>query len=189
MNYVTFDIETYSPGKKDKIDVNEMRVSVIGAYVSWVDEYVAFLEEETNDFLNLLKHSDLVIGYNHIYFDLAVLQKYADWDLKKLTNYDLMLELEKKLGFKLKLDDVCKANFGTQKTDSFEQYKHYYWEKNWEPLIDYCMHDVRLTEEIFRKAKRSEPVKYLDLSEVKEVSLDAPKPQRVFFEEQTESIF
>jgi DEAD/DEAH box helicase domain-containing protein len=189
MNYVTFDIETYNPSKQNKIDTEKMRASVVGAYVSWIDEYIAFLEDEVKDFLNLLRQCDLVVGYNHLYFDLPVLQKYSDWDLGKLPGYDIMLEIEKKLGFKLKLDDVCKVNLGTKKTDSFEKYKHYYWEGKWKELIDYCMNDVRLTEEIFRMITATQTLKYNDLIEIKEVVLDKPQSGKVEIDLQTESIF
>jgi DEAD/DEAH box helicase domain-containing protein len=189
MNFITFDIETYSPSDLNKIDVNEFRTSVIGAYISWIDEYVAFMEKDVGVFLKLLKKADLVIGYNHLWFDLPVLQKYSDYDLKKLPSYDIMLEIEKKIGFKVKLDDVCKSTLGSKKTDSYEVYKHYYKDKNWEPLIDYCMHDVKLTNELFLLAMDQKPLKYVDLLDVKEILLDLPTPTSVKFEEEIESIF
>ncbi len=178
MNYITFDIETYSPSGLEKIDVNEFRVSVTGAYISWIDEYIAFLEEDTKTFIDLLKKADLIIGYNHIWFDLSVLQKYSDIDLKKLPCYDIMLEIEKKIGFKVKLDDVSKATLNSKKTDSYEQYKHYYAEKKWAELIDYCMNDVKLTEELYRLVLEGKPLKYTDLLETREVILDMPRIQQ-----------
>lgn len=190
MNFVTFDIETYSPSDSEKIDVNEFRASVIGCYISWIDEYIAFLEEDVRDFISVLKKADLVVGYNHIWFDLPVLQKYADIDLLQLPSYDIMLQIEKKIGFKLKLDDVCKANLGEQKTDSYEQYKNYYKDKNWLPLIDYCMHDVRLTNEIFNLILSEGKLKYKDLLDTREIFLDKPMPgQRVVEGDEPEGIF
>jgi DEAD/DEAH box helicase domain-containing protein len=189
MNFITFDIETYSPSELEKIDVNEFRTSVIGAYISWIDEYIAFMEKDVQAFLKILKKADLVIGYNHLWFDLPVLQKYADFDLKKLPSYDLMLEIEKKIGFKVKLDDVCKATLGSKKTDSYEVYKHYYKEKNWEPLIDYCMHDVKLTNDLFLLALDKKPLKYIDLLDIKEIYLDSPTPGVAKFQEEVDAIF
>ncbi len=86
MNYITFDIETYSPSNSGRIDTNEFRVTVIGAYYSWLDKYIAFLEKDVKDFLESLKQADLVVGFNHIWFDLPVLQKYANYNLLELTN-------------------------------------------------------------------------------------------------------
>ncbi|NJL96703.1 hypothetical protein HC864_02695 [Candidatus Gracilibacteria bacterium] len=95
MNYIVFDIETYNPDGNDKIDTSAMRVSVIGCYISWLDEYIAFIEGDEKDFLNILKQAELVVGYNHIWFDLPVLKKYAQWDIMSLPNYDIMVEIEK----------------------------------------------------------------------------------------------
>lgn len=173
MNYVTFDIETYSPAKLNKIDTSEFRVSVIGAYFSWLDEYVAFLEEETKDFLAILEKADLVVGFNHLWFDLPVLQKYANFNLKNLPCYDIMLAFEKSVGFKPKLNDLCKANFEKDvKTDSYGTYRNYYDEKKWFELIDYCMNDVRLTEKLFRQIQNTGKVNYMDLHIKKEAILE-----------------
>lgn len=185
MNYVTFDIETYHPSRLEEFNVDKFRVSVIGAYISWIDEYLAFTEENVKDFLNVLLDADMVVGYNHIWFDLAVLQKYSQVDLVKNTNnYDIMLEVEKKLGFKMKLDDLCKANFDTdKKTDHYEQFKEYYWDKEWFKLIDYCMNDVRLTEQLFRQIRDTGTVKYRDFQGVKEVGLDQPQVRQIIRDE------
>ena len=175
MNYIVFDIETYSPSKSEKIDTNEFRASVIGAYFSWNDSYIAFMEPDSEYFVQQMQLADVIVGYNHIWFDLPVLQKYAQYDLMTLPSYDIMVEIEKKLGFKPKLNDIAKANLGEFKTDSYEQFKNYYWDKNWEPLIDYCMNDVRLTKDLFVKILNSEPIRYNDLLDTKEVVLDTPK--------------
>jgi len=176
MNWITFDIETYSPSKLSYIDTKEFRVSVTGAYISWLDQYIAFFEEDTKEFLKLLFEADLVVGFNHIWFDLAVLQKYSHVDLVQFTNnYDIMLEVERKIGFKAKLNDLLKSNMdGDIKTDTYAQYKDYYWDGKWFELVDYCMNDVRLTNELFLKALNGETLKYNDLTGVKEFVLEKP---------------
>ena len=82
--------------------------------------------------------------------------------------------MEKKIGYKTRLDNLCSANLGEHKTDSYEQYKHYYWDKNWFPLIDYCMNDVRLTEELFRMTLNAKPIKYTNLQKTEQVVLEVP---------------
>lgn len=189
MNYITFDIETYSPSDSSKIDTSEFRVTVIGAYFSWIGRYVAFLEKDVKDFLEILKEADLVVGYNHVWFDIPVLQKYADYDLKQLTTYDIMLEFEKKAGFKCKLDDLCKSNLGSAKTDTYEKFSKYHKEGRWDLLIDYCMHDVKLTEELFQMVLNKQEIKYSDALETKQFLLNSPVGQKVDFGMQSDSIF
>lgn len=189
MNYITFDIETYSPSGLKKIDTNEFRVSVIGAYLSWLGKYVAFMESDVRDFLDILKEVDLVVGYNHLWFDLPVLQKYANFDLLKLTSYDIMLEFEKKAGFKCKLDDLAKSNLGAKKTDTYEHYSKYHLEGKWFELVNYCMHDVRLTEQLFRMSRLGQAIKLTDALETKEFILDIPRGKKILLEAMPESIF
>jgi RNase_H superfamily len=180
MNYITYDIETYHPERLDEFSVSKFRVSVIGAYISWTDQYVAFLEPDVGEFLKLVKQADLLVGFNHIWFDNAVLAKYADYNLNtEVNNYDIMLEFEKKSGHKIKLDDLAAGTLGRNKTDHFSQFVHYYWDKKWSKLIDYCMHDVKITEELFRLILDGQPVKYKDLLANKEQILDLPKLLRI----------
>jgi DNA polymerase elongation subunit (family B) len=194
MNYITFDIETYSPSDLNHIDVKEFKCSVCGAYISWLNDgqgqYIAFLEDNIKEFLELLKHADLIIGYNHIWFDLPVLQKYADFDLLKLPCYDIMLKVEQKIGSKLRLNDLCKANFdGDLKTDSYSVYRHYHKDGKWLELIDYCMNDVRLTEQLFQQILKTKKLTYYDLHIQKEIILDEVEFGKVEIQEGAESIF
>jgi DNA polymerase elongation subunit (family B) len=180
MNYITFDIETYNPeqdmsGKSNnKIDTNILRVSVIGAYLSWTNEYIIFFEEEVDDFINLLKKADLVVGFNHIWFDLPVLNKYANFNLTTLNCYDIMLAFESQAGFKIRLNDLAMSNVGASKTDSFQFYRNYHLEGKWYELSDYCIHDVFLTEKLFKKILSSQPLRYTDMLTTREVILTKP---------------
>lgn len=194
MNYITFDIETYSPSDLDRIDVKEFRCSVCGAFISWLNggkgEYIAFLEDNIKEFIALLKHADLIIGYNHIWFDIPVLQKYADFDLLKLPCYDIMLKVEQKIGSKLRLNDLCKANFeGDLKTDNYSVYRHYHKDGKWLELIDYCMNDVRLTEQLFQQILTTKKLTYYDLHIQKEIIMDTVEFGKVEIQEGATSIF
>ncbi len=189
MNWITFDIETYSPSKNDKINTSELRVSVTGAYISWTDEYIAFMEDNTKIFIELMKKADVIVGWNHVWFDLPVLQKYSDFDLSKLPVYDIMTEMEKVIGTKLKLDNVAKANLGESKTDTYDVFKHYHWNKEWYKLIDYCMNDVRLTNLLFIKAINNEDISYYDLHNLRQTKIAVPTIGEKIEEVYMESFF
>jgi hypothetical protein len=194
MNYITFDIETYSPSDLNKIDTKEFRASVIGAYISWLNNgqgaYIAFLEDDVKEFLKLLSYCDLIIGYNHIWFDLPVLQKYSEIDLLKLPCYDIMLKVEAEIGFKLKLNDLCRANFDDDlKTDSYATYRHYHKEGKWLELIDYCMNDVRLTQQLFQKILAKKSLNYYDLHILKQIPMKDVEFGKVETQSGPESIF
>lgn len=180
MNYITFDIETYNPDEdiktagRGRIDVNNFRVSCIGAYFSWLDEYLIFWEDQAPEFCEIMKKADFVVGYNHIWFDLPVLQKYASFNLKELKTYDLMVEVEKKIGYKLRLNDLAIKNLDIKKTDSFEHFRTYHLEGKWYELSYYCAYDVKITEELFQKVLNRQALKFADMLTEKEVLPDLP---------------
>lgn len=180
MNYITFDIETYIPqGVIEKsgggrLDTGSMQVSVIGAYYSWLDKYLAFYEDDVKDFIDSLEYADFVIGYNHISFDLAVLQKYTTKNLQRLNNYDILVEVQKKIGYRVKLDNISQSTLGTKKTDSYASFRNYHLEGKWFELTDYCLNDVLITEQIYRRILLGETLKYSDMLKTFEIILDLP---------------
>ncbi len=59
-------------------------------------------EDEIDQLITWLREADLVVGYNIIGFDYEVLRAYTDQDLQKLPTFDLMYDLEERLGFPTK---------------------------------------------------------------------------------------
>lgn len=185
MNYITFDIETYIPeGVKDrssggKLDTESMRVSVIGAYYSWLDKYIAFYEDDVKDFIDSLEYADFIVGYNHISFDLPVLQKYSTKNLQKLNNYDILVEFQKKVGYRTKLDNIAQSTLNTKKTDTYATFRNYHLEGKWFELTDYCLNDVLITEQIYRRIIQGDALKYSDMLKTFEVILDLPSQSSI----------
>ncbi|GAB4143719.1 MAG: hypothetical protein OHK0017_01440 [Patescibacteria group bacterium] len=174
MNYAVFDIETQNwfsnlPSGATHAD---LKVSILGAYFSKDDIYLAFQEKDLEEFVEKLKQVDLVVGYNSVGFDYPVLQAYTNLDLQSLPSYDIMLEIEKKVGFKVRLGDVAAATLGYGKTDKGSNAVDYYKQGVWDKLIDYCMYDVKITKEVFEVIVKEGKVKYKDLIDMKEVILD-----------------
>jgi len=177
MNYLVFDIETknWIKDRSGRIQHSQLGISVLGAYVSWTQEYIAFLEKDVPAFNELLPQADLVIGYNSIGFDYPVLQAYSDLDLNSLPSYDIMLAIESKIGHKVKLGDVAYSTLGYDKTDKGSNAVKYYQEGVWDKLIDYCMHDVKITQEIFAKIRQDGLISYRDLLDHKNCQLEPPE--------------
>ena len=67
--------------------------------------------------IDQLRRADLVVGFNHISFDYGVLRGCSvSSSPTRLQSLDLMLDLEKKLGHRPKLDAVASATLGAGKT-------------------------------------------------------------------------
>ena len=112
-NIVYFDLETQRSfsdvgGATQK---HKMGVSVAVTYSSVDGQYRIYQENELQELITELTRADLVVGFNHLSFDYAVLQSYAVFDLLEQTvNLDMLVEVEKKLGHRLKLDSIASAS-------------------------------------------------------------------------------
>ena len=164
-NLVYFDLETQrSAGdvggwaNKDK-----MGMSIGVTYSTQTAAYRIYGEAEAGELADELRRADLVVGFNHIGFDLTVLQPYTMWDLPSQTlNLDLLVELEQKLGHRLKLESIATASLGVGKTaDGLEALK--WWrEGRVLEIAKYCAYDVKVTKAVHEFGARHGFVKYLD---------------------------
>lgn len=171
---VYFDLETQrsfgdvgGAANKDK-----MGISVGVAYSTRTGEYHVFGEDQADDLVEMLVKADLVVGYNHLYFDYPVLQGYTILDLISSTvNLDMMVEVEKLLGHRLKLDAIASASLGTGKSadglDALRWWQEYKKTGNTEPMMkiaEYCCYDVKVTKEVHEYGIKNGFLKYNDRS-------------------------
>jgi DEAD/DEAH box helicase domain-containing protein len=171
-NIVYFDLETQRSGgdvggfaNKDK-----MGVSVAVTYSTSRGTYEIYGESEMDRLGEELIKADLVVGWNHIQFDYPVLQPYIFHTLTDQTvNLDMMLDLETKLGFRLKLDSVASASLGTGKTadglDALRWWQDHKKSGDFAPLrkiAEYCAYDVKVTKCVHEYALEHGLLKYDD---------------------------
>ena len=167
-----FDLETQrsfgdvgGAANKDK-----MGISVGVAYSTRTEQYHIFGESDTDALVGMITRADLVVGYNHIYFDYPVLQGYTILDLAdNSVNLDMLLSVESVLGHRLKLDAIASASLGTGKTadglDALRWWQEYKKTGNNEPMMkiaEYCCYDVKYTKEVHEYGMTHGHVKYND---------------------------
>ena len=74
--------------------------------------------------------------------------------------------MEMNYGKRLGLDILAKANLGIGKTHYGLEAIEFYKNGDWQSLIDYCLHDVRITKDLYEFVKSngyiSIPKKYSD---------------------------
>lgn len=132
------------------MNFDKLRVSIAVLFDELLNEYFVYNESEAPQLVDHLFAADLVIGYNILGFDYAVLQPYSQKDLKKLPTLDLMQGLAKTLGFRVKLDSVANATLNSRKSGHGLQAIEWFKNGELEKLIQYCRDDVRLTYELFK---------------------------------------
>ena len=99
-NEVVLDIETQNTF--DEVGgyfTDKLKVSLVGVYFYETDTYESFLEHELPQLFSRLERSGRIIGYNSIGFDMPVLNNYYAGDLLKLPQLDLLVEIQKTLGY------------------------------------------------------------------------------------------
>ena len=148
-NIVYFDLETQrtanDAGGWDK--KRDMGMSVGVTYSTQLGEYRIYSEKRVNELVEQLCRADLVVGFNILHFDYEVLMGYTILDLKsQLLTFDLLLDLEKKLGHRLPLESLAQATLGTGKTaDGIDAIK--WWrEGRVLEIAEYCCFDVKVTK-------------------------------------------
>jgi DEAD/DEAH box helicase domain-containing protein len=138
------DVGAYNPSL--------LKISLIGCYFYETDTYESFLEEDLPKLWPRLERSDRIIGYNLIGFDYPCMQQYYSGDIMKLPTVDVFVEIEKSLGFRVKLDDVAQATLGVGKSGHGLMAVEYWKKGEIDKLRDYCLQDVKVTKEVYEHA-------------------------------------
>lgn len=159
---IVLDLETKKTfddvGGRNHLD--KLGISVVGVYQYETDTYTAFLEKDFGQLQNILIDSSLIIGFNHIGFDMPVLQPYLSIDVKKLPCLDIMVSLQSIIGHRVGLDSVASATLGVGKTASGLEAIKYYNEGRWDELKAYCLNDVKVTKEVFEYGLKNGKVSF-----------------------------
>ncbi len=171
---IVLDIETSNSfADVGKYDPALLKVSLVVVY-SYADQtYHSFLEPELPKMWRLLESADRIIGYNLLGFDYKVLNTYYPGDLFKFPTLDIMAEIEKVIGFRVKLDDVAHASLGIGKSGNGLQAIEFFRRGEIDKLRDYCQQDVKVTKEVYEYGLDKKVVKYRDrLGQIVPVPVD-----------------
>jgi hypothetical protein len=170
-NIVYFDLETRRTandvGGWDKKHAMGMSVGV--TYSTATGEYSIYREETVDGLVEQLRRADLVVGYNILHFDYEVLMGYTALDLpSQLATLDLMIDVEKVLGHRLKLESIAQATLGIGKTaEGLDAIKWWRQGKIME-IAEYCCFDVKVTKLLHEHARDHGELFYNDRSSRKQ---------------------
>ena len=160
---IVLDIETQNTFQEvGGYDHTKLLISVVGVYFYETNEYKCYEEHELKELWPLLEHCDRIIGYNSIHFDMPVMNNYYPGDLLKLPQLDILKEIEKALGFRLKLDDVAEASIGHGKTGHGLQAVEWWRKGEKDKVKQYCLDDVRVTKEVYEYGLKYKALAYKD---------------------------
>lgn len=173
MRTIVFDIETANAFPTlARSDMERMELALVAIYDSETDSYSSYVKEELSNLWPILERTDLLIGYNSDTFDIPILNRYYPGDLTKIPSLDLLVEVQKSLGRRLRLGSIAEATLGRGK--SGDGLKSVEWWKQGlvEKVREYCIEDVRLTKELYDYALLNKKLKYKDLRDIRDIKLD-----------------
>ena len=157
-----FDLETQKSA--DDVggwgNIHEMKVAVGVVWDSCEQEYFSYLEGAASQLVKKLRTADLVVGFNVKKFDYGVLQPYADFDLDEITTFDMLIDVNKKLGHRLSLNHLAENTLNAEKSADGLVSLQWYKEGKIDKIIEYCKQDVEITRDLFLYGESHGYVKY-----------------------------
>jgi DEAD/DEAH box helicase domain-containing protein len=172
MRYVVFDIETANTFPSLARDLSLLDISVVGVYDSETDSYSSYIQEELPQLWPLLERAELLIGFNSDTFDIPLLNRYYPGELTRIPSLDLLGEVQKVLGRRIRLQTLAEATLGKGKKGDGLKAVDWWREGLVEKVREYCIEDVRITKELYEYARDNGLLKYKDLREVRDMKID-----------------
>ena len=184
MRTVFFDLET----KYSSEDVGgwgniiDMGMSCGVLWDTKTEDFSVYLDTDIEDLIAHMKEAELIVGFNHIGFDHMVVAGAAHagkedrqklyTELVELNNMDMLVELKKTLGHRLKLDSIARPTLGVGKSADGLQALQWYKEGKLDKIIEYCKVDVEVTRDVYKYALSKGELQYESRSGVKKVKVD-----------------
>ena len=146
-----FDLETQKSA--DEVggwsNSHLMKLAVGVVWDSLENRHFTYLEQDAIKLAEKLQSADLVVGFNVIGFDYAVLQPYAPCDLLEIPTFDILVHVHKKLGHRLSLNGIAQATLNAKKSADGLISLQWYKEGKMDKIIEYCIQDVEITRDVF----------------------------------------
>ncbi len=155
MDKLVIDIETKNSFEDvgGREGLKNLDISVVGVYSYQADQYLSFDENELPALGALLQKSHLIITFAGLRFDIPILAKYFSWNLNAIKHFDILEEVESRLGRRIGLGILAEANLGVGKTGNGLEAIELYRNGEIEKLKSYCLNDVKITKDLYELIK------------------------------------
>lgn len=174
MRVITFDIETANTFEEaESWDPADLAFAVLSAHDSATGKVTSYLEKDLPEFWKVLAESDALVGWNSDHFDIPIIARRYPGQIARLRSIDLMREIQRVVGRRIKLDHVAQATLGHGKSADGLQSIVWWREGKVKEVIDYCEQDVLVTRALFDFALKKGYLKYPGQNgETQKVKLD-----------------
>ncbi len=157
---IYFDIETLRLSHEVEGGWSNIARFGLAVAVTW-DSQNAFrrwFEPDAAALISEMSTFDRIVSFNGDRFDFAVLGAYQPVKHLAGKSFDLLVDLHKRLGHRIKLDDLARETLGDQKTGDGLEIVQWWREGRKEDVCKYCENDVKLLVDLVEFARRNKYV-------------------------------
>jgi len=155
---IYFDIETLRLSHEVEGGWSSIGQFGLAVAVTWdaQNRFRRWFEPDARRLITELGQFDRIVSFNGDRFDFQVLSAYDSVDRLLGKSFDLLVDLHKRLGHRIKLDDLAKDTLGQKKTGNGLEIVQWWREGRKEEVCKYCENDVQLLVDLvgFARTKK-----------------------------------
>ncbi len=157
---IFFDVETLR--LSHEVDGGWANIAQFGlaVAVTWDSSngFRRWFEQDAKALVEELGRFDRIVSFNGDRFDFEVLRGYHPVDGLHKRSFDLLVDIHRKVGFRIKLDDLAGGTLGHKKTGNGLEIVQWWRDGRREEVCKYCENDVKLLVDLVDFAKANKYV-------------------------------
>ena len=157
---IFFDIETLRLSHEVEGGWSNIARFGLAVAVTWDarNRFRRWFEPDTTSLISELGQFDRIISFNGDRFDFEVLRAYQPVGHLTGKSFDLLADLTRRLGHRVKLDDLARETLGNQKTGNGVEIVEWWRQGRKEEVCKYCENDVQLLVDLVKFARKNKYV-------------------------------
>jgi len=157
---IYFDIETLRLSHEVEGGWSNIARFGLAVAVTWDAQngFRRWFEANAKALITELGAFDRIVSYNGDRFDFEVLSAYQPVKHLLGKSFDLLVDLHRRLGHRIKLDDLARETLGNQKTGNGLDIVQWWRDGRKEEVCKYCENDVQLLVDLVEFARRNKYV-------------------------------
>ncbi|HXA56293.1 MAG TPA: ribonuclease H-like domain-containing protein [Candidatus Acidoferrum sp.] len=147
---IYLDIETQRLSHEVEGGWRNIQAFGVAVAVTWDRDsgFRHWFEEQAKHLIAELENFTHIITYNGNRFDLEVLRAYGSVDRLRQCSFDVLEELHRRIGRRVKLDQLAKETLGSQKSGDGTQAVGWWRAGDKARVAAYCEQDVAILRDV-----------------------------------------
>jgi DEAD/DEAH box helicase domain-containing protein len=157
---IFFDIETLRLSHEVEGGWSNIAKFGLAVAVTWdaQNRFRRWFEPDVKALISELGRFERIVSFNGDRFDFEVLRGYHAVESLYRKSFDLLADLQRRLGFRVKLDSLARETLGHRKTADGLEIVQWWRDGRKEEVCKYCENDVQLLVDLVEFARRKKYV-------------------------------